>query len=312
MVTLPSLREIETFVTVAEVKSFTMAAERMHVSTSAISHRIHELEKRVGVSLLDRSSRMVRLTPEGRRYLRELQAGLKMLRGATEAIHPLPDHEKLVIAAVPIYSFTWLIPRLAGFMAEHPELRVEVLTWAKKKVPQADIYIGVENFDDDPDAVVISPIDVLPVCSVAYAREHKILAPQDLARVTLIEVLAHGREWDNWLQLVGIDPATITRRVIVESQTQAFEMVRAGVGVAFGVKEIAANQSGITAPFEQALQYPYVLVASSPGRWQRAPAQAFRQWLMQEHALTKGNRARARTAAASVCAVGGERSHAAP
>ena len=63
-----TLRQLRAFVLVAQTKQFTLAAERMHITQSALSTLIKELELRVEVQLLDRHTRMVELTEAGRGF----------------------------------------------------------------------------------------------------------------------------------------------------------------------------------------------------------------------------------------------------
>jgi len=74
-----NLRPIEIFVAVARYRSFSRAAERLHIAQSAVSIAVRRLERELGVVLLHRTSRSVELTPAGQRYLSQVQPALEQL-----------------------------------------------------------------------------------------------------------------------------------------------------------------------------------------------------------------------------------------
>jgi len=78
------MREFEAFVAVAEELHFGRAAARLHVTSSRVSQAVHQLERRVGVPLFERTSRRVRLTPAGERLLDEVRPALSRLADALD------------------------------------------------------------------------------------------------------------------------------------------------------------------------------------------------------------------------------------
>ena len=126
------LRQIEMLVRAVEAGSFTRAAAALRLTPSAISHGIAELEGRLRVRLFHRTTRQLRLTPEGEavyRRARGIVDGLDEMDGAAATpAHPEACLEGTlrVGAAIPI-SRCVVAPRIAPFLRRHPGLRVELL-----------------------------------------------------------------------------------------------------------------------------------------------------------------------------------------
>lgn len=123
-----SLKQLVTFVTVADCGGFRRAAEQLYRSQSAVSAQIRELEEALGVALFHRTTRRVSLTAEGerllsraRKALAELQAGVRELQDEVAL-----QHGRIVIGTTPTISSTRLPAIIAAFRARHPGIAVLV------------------------------------------------------------------------------------------------------------------------------------------------------------------------------------------
>lgn len=116
------------FLKLADTRQFTVAAERCHMTQSALSQMISRLEDRVGVKLFDRDSRTVTLTAEGRRLADSAR------RITAELDHALADLRDLAtlqtghvaLAVVPSLAVTWLPGVLRSFRLQHPGVRLQL------------------------------------------------------------------------------------------------------------------------------------------------------------------------------------------
>lgn len=119
---------LETFVWVAHLRSFTLAAERMHATQAAVSSRIASLERELGVKLFVREPRDVRLTPEGERALAHAE---RMLRCSKEFYRDVSGHESLRgtarIGVIDTISHTWLIDFIRRSRTTHPRINLELV-----------------------------------------------------------------------------------------------------------------------------------------------------------------------------------------
>src|ERR1700761_2058332 len=120
---------LSAFVAVAELSSFTGAAVRLQVSPSAVSQSIRALEQRLGVALLNRSTRSVSLTEAGARYLERIATPLRELHAAAEDLGGEAGRPAglLRLNVARVAYMTVLRPVISRFLAEHPEIDVEMV-----------------------------------------------------------------------------------------------------------------------------------------------------------------------------------------
>src|SRR6266568_5065760 len=116
------LSVLSAFLAVAEERSFTQAAKRLGVSTSAISHAMRGLEERFGVRLLARTTRSVAPTPAGEQLIARLRPALGDIRGAVDLITGLRDRPagRVRLVVSPIAATTVLAPKLGQFARDYP------------------------------------------------------------------------------------------------------------------------------------------------------------------------------------------------
>jgi DNA-binding transcriptional LysR family regulator len=122
------LDEMTAFVAIAEHGGFSKAARRLGMAVSTLSHRIRKLEERLGVRLLNRTTRSIALTAAGQKLLRELRPALLTLETAADIVGEFRDHltGHLRLTVAPPAANSIIAPALAGFLAQHPGISVEI------------------------------------------------------------------------------------------------------------------------------------------------------------------------------------------
>lgn len=164
------LTGLTAFVAVAEKKSFTAAASQLGISSSAVSHAVRDLEVRLGLRLLNRSTRSVSLTEAGERYFARVMPALRQLAEADEGLDELRDTAKGLLRinfSRPAYAAV-LAGRLSEFHRLHPEVQIELvvddtLTDIVAAGCDAGIRLG-ETLQKDMVAIPISPPLELVIC----------------------------------------------------------------------------------------------------------------------------------------------------
>ncbi|MCX5192585.1 transcriptional regulator CynR [Streptomyces sp. NBC_00249] len=140
------LRHLRYLLAVAEQHSFTRAAEELHISQPTLSQQIKQLERMVGVPLLDRGGRSVRLTDAGEAYAHHARRALRDLEAAERAVHDVADLSRghLRLALTPTFTAYLLGPLLAAFHEARPGIGVQV-----REAPQDRIESGLlaDEFD---------------------------------------------------------------------------------------------------------------------------------------------------------------------
>src|SRR6266436_3384969 len=113
---------------VAEKRSFRAAAAELRVTPSAVSQTVRSLEERVGVRLLQRTTRNVGVTEAGARFIARLRPALDEVQAAFDSLGDLRDRPAGSLRLTcPRFAFTSVLePRLSAFLGEYPDIRLEV------------------------------------------------------------------------------------------------------------------------------------------------------------------------------------------
>src|SRR5208283_2792637 len=123
------LNELHSFLAVARERSFTKAAAKLGASQSALSHTIRELEARLGVRLLTRTTRSVAPAEAGERLLRSLGPRFEEIEAELAALSELREKPagNIRITATDYAADTILWPKLTKFLRQYPDIRVEIM-----------------------------------------------------------------------------------------------------------------------------------------------------------------------------------------
>ena len=193
---LENFNDLAAFAAVAKERSFTRAATRLGVSTSALSQTIRNLEERLGLRLLSRTTRSVAPTEAGERLLRTLAPRFEEIESELAALTELREKPAgtIRITAGEHSAISVLQPALAKFLPEHPDIKVEIvvdygLTDIVAEGFDAGVRLG-EQIAKDMIAVRIGPdIRTAVVGSPAYFEHHpRPVAPQDLTAHNCINI----------------------------------------------------------------------------------------------------------------------------
>jgi DNA-binding transcriptional LysR family regulator len=124
-----SLDQLAAFVAVARERSFTAAAAKLNVSQSALSHTIRELERRLGVRVLTRTTRSVSPTEVGERVLRNIGPRLDEIESEVEAVLAFRDKPAgtIRITATEFAIDSLLLPKLTPVLKKYPDIKVEMI-----------------------------------------------------------------------------------------------------------------------------------------------------------------------------------------
>lgn len=201
---MDKFKAMNTFVGIVEAGSLTAAADRLGVSLAAVVRSLAALEESLGVRLLNRSTRRIALTEEGRDYLersRRLMADLADMENAVTARRTRPSG-RLVITAPVMFGRLHVAPVVTDFLAEHPEMSVELLL-VDRVLDLLDESIDLAlRIGALPDsglvAVPVGSTRRVTCASPGYiARHGRPMHPAELAGHAVIRLtgLGDGHEW---------------------------------------------------------------------------------------------------------------------
>jgi DNA-binding transcriptional LysR family regulator len=174
-----TLRQLRAFDAVAETGSFTAAAARLHLTQSALSVLVRELEREMGVQLFDRHTRRVLLSEAGRAFQPSVQRLLADLAGAVAGVTELRDQKRgLLRLAAPQLMACTLMPRvISAYRARHPDVEVRLIDTLPEHLldglasGEAELAVGQ---DVDVDAAAIER-------RTLFRDRHWLICPPDHA-----------------------------------------------------------------------------------------------------------------------------------
>jgi DNA-binding transcriptional LysR family regulator len=235
------------FIAVAEHRNFTRAATQLGISTASLSETIRALEENLGVRLLNRTTRSVAATLAGERLLERMRPLLAEFDAALDSINDYRDRPAgaLRIIVPPIVASSVIGPLLSRFLAEYPEIRIEIVVSNKHTDIVAERFdAGVrlgQRLDHDMIALRISGnLEHVVVASPDYlARNGKPEAPQDLLHHACIRYRFASGGLLPWKFIVGgkIAEPAVEGPLVVNEPTLAVAAAVGGVGVFYGPVE---------------------------------------------------------------------------
>jgi LysR family glycine cleavage system transcriptional activator len=278
------LNGIKAFEAAARSGSFAGAGAELNVSAAAVSRMVHLLEQRLGVALFERKANRLAMTSAGRAYQSGLTPIFDALASLTAQVTAPSSLRVLTIGVGPTFAMRWLIPRLADFRKQEPDIDVRITTGGAAAPFGEDWSCGIKLGDGEWPGLVAEPLfagDLLPVCAPRLAAQLK--RPGDLKGPSLLRVAHSPEDWPLWLKAAGVARVT-ARGPQFQYYGQALQAAVDGLGVAMGIRpyiddDLAAGR--LVAPF--ALTVPkgmrWYLVYRSFQTEQRDFA-AFRRWMM--------------------------------
>lgn len=233
------LHAMSVFVAVAEADSFAAAARRLNMSPPAVTRTIAALEEHVGVKLLTRTTRFVRATDAGLRYLDSARRILAEADEADEAaagVHASPRGQLTVTAPV-LFGSMHVMPGIVEFLSRYPEVSVNAVFLDRVvNLLEEGIDIGIrigELPDSTMRAIPVGSVRRVICASPDYlARHPELKAPQDLAGQTIISAspVSPVMEWHlgNARQPINV---RVQPRLCVTNNAAAIEAALMGFGV---------------------------------------------------------------------------------
>jgi DNA-binding transcriptional LysR family regulator len=236
------LLALQAFEAAMRLGSFKAAATALHLSPSAVSHRIRNLERALGDRLFTRAHRAVRPTRSGVTLAATTGRAFADLLRATAPAESVVGQRRLRLAVAPPFASAWLVPRIGGFMAAHPDVEVAIENLSRpvdlETEPfDAAIRVGDGNFPA-LTAIHLMEIGTTPVATKALARRLRLRQPADLAAATLIHVSTFPLAWPVWFGGAGVGGMKARHGMWVDSFGAALEAAEHGVGVALGLQPL--------------------------------------------------------------------------
>jgi len=284
---IPPLQALRALEAVARSGSLTRAADALNVTHGAISHQLKGLEDALGVRLVERAGRGVRLTDEGERFASRAKVALAELADAVRELteHRNPRHFR--VSVMPSFAARWLLPRIGHFVAAHRDIDLDVrasaalVDFRRDDVDAVVRYGGghypglvTEHLMDDGYFVACSP----GIEGGVPAR------PADLERYPLLR--SENEFWEPWFRAAGLDWDEPARGPKYEDASHLLQAAAEGQGVALARTSLIGNDLAngvLVSAFDISVPSPHHYFLVYPPRMADSPKlAAFRQWLKDE------------------------------
>lgn len=241
---LPPVHALSAFEAAARLSSFTLAADELCITPSALSHRIRLLEEFVGERLFLRDNRSISLSEFGRRYLDVVRAALRSLIDFPMPSRSARAQPRVKITVPPTFARYLLVPHLAQFTQAHPDISVELFL----SVPLYDLSLSESDVDIRfgagryPNMVTTKLFEepAFAVVSPRYLEQVGPLhAPADLKRATLLRSALEP--WQPWFEAAGLDWPEPSTGVRVDDLGLLLEAVKHGHGIGLSRQHFARD-----------------------------------------------------------------------
>lgn len=231
---------LQVFCKVAQLNSFAEAGRRLGLSSPAISKNIAELETHLGVRLINRTTRRMALTEEGRIYLEQVTQGLDILAEADQALYPVKIAPRgiLRVSAAMTVTLTWLSSAIPEFLSRYPDLSLDLhLDDRRVDIIHEGFDLAIRGSDNLEDSSLIArKLTVMPhvLCAApSYFLKYGIpetpskLKSHNCVRFSLSQ---HADIWE-FSKDQHVERIVIEGRYTVTSSFAVRDALRAGFGI---------------------------------------------------------------------------------
>jgi DNA-binding transcriptional LysR family regulator len=285
------------FEAAARLLSFTRAGEELHLTQSAVSRQMQELESQLGARLFERRHRALALTEAGQQFYAAAAQVLATMRAATDRLRAQSGRRALAGTTTHSFAALWLIPRLAGFTRAHPGVDVRISADTRVQDLERDgMDVAIRHGPASlagPNAERLFGERVFPVCNpkLLQDKSRPLKTPADLSRHVLLayddpDVRHPWLHWRSWLEVEGLSELKPAGRISFSGYEQIIAAAVAGHGVALGrtplLKDALASGE-LVAPFKRSADPARAYYAVvSPNAQSRPEVAAFTAWLKSE------------------------------
>lgn len=248
---MPNYVLLRAFEVAARLESFTLAAKELHLTQSAISHQIKELEDYFRKPLFLRKNRKVEPTAEGRRLLESLSRVFDVIEAACNEVTLAPSAQVLALHCSPSFAAKWLSPRLPEFIKANPDITIRLTSGAEPidllRNQEIDIAISYQFTHEGPGITSLSLGEekIVPLCAPELI-DNSIPIEELMSRLTLIESSLNLHTWERWFEVNHLKNPS-TRKMSFDRAALSVSAAVDGIGavlesVRFAERELSRGE----------------------------------------------------------------------
>jgi LysR family transcriptional regulator, glycine cleavage system transcriptional activator len=234
---LPPLNAVRAFAAAARHLSFTHAASELHVTHSAVSRQIKQLESHLGVALFERKTRQVLLTENGHRFHAQISVALEKISDATQLLIHAKPPRAVRINVRPTFAVRWLIPRLADFVEKHPSIEPQVITSTLLPVQATeDFDIAIRRSAAGwPAGMQVQAFledEVMLVGAPTLFAKNPVPDLPSLSSHSMLQAKSRIHDWERWKKHIDMPDLKLAGRLQFDHLHLVLQAAVDGLGVA--------------------------------------------------------------------------------
>ncbi|CDT91983.1 DNA-binding transcriptional regulator DsdC [Vibrio coralliirubri] len=294
------LSKLHTFEVAARHGSFSLAAQELSMTPSAVSHRINKLEREMDIQLFERAHRRITLTSEGKRIYAALSRTLNDLNQEILDVKKEEISGTFTIYSRPTFAQSWLVPRIANFKQRYPSITLKLLT-GNENISFQGHGIDIAIYFDDlfPDKLFCQAFmheSMTPVCTAQYAELHGLnQQPENLNRATLLHdnqawnYDSNHNEWEVWAQAHQLGTVHSSSNMEFDRSDLAILAAINNAGIAIGRYSVVSKyleDNTLIAPFnEPPVTCKQQYYFATPSEHQSPKVKMFIEWAFEQRDL---------------------------
>ncbi|MDH0304593.1 MULTISPECIES: LysR family transcriptional regulator [unclassified Pseudomonas] len=244
---VPSMTALQCFEAAARHLSFTRAAEELHLTQSAVSKQVAQLEEMLRHHLFLRIRRRLQLTPAGSLYLAEVNKILTQVDMSSRYVLSYGSQtEVLKVATQPSFGVRWLIPHLKGFGKRHPnihlDIRNEMEPFALLQGSADVVFFYGQGTWPGATCVELFGEEVVPVCAPELLQGRTLPDAGAVAALVLLQSTSRPQAWHEWFLEQGLHTDNSYHGPRFDTFYMALSAAQAGCGVALVPRYLVARE----------------------------------------------------------------------
>lgn len=227
------LNWLRTFSVAGKYLSFTLAAEELAMSQSAVSQQIQLLEHHLNQKLFYRANRSIRLTDAGRAFLPLVENTITQLNQGAAQIFAPHDEAIVEVSVNTAFAELWLAPRLQHFSAIYPQISIRQhgTNWASDyplSTSELEIRYGKGDWDDF-ECIPLFSQKLRPYCTPENAKQMR--EPADVNKLALLSIFGAPQGWNSWLEKAKLCDIPMQPMQYMDSYATAASIAVNGMGI---------------------------------------------------------------------------------
>lgn len=290
----PPLHLLRAFTATARLGNISTAAVSLHLTQSAVSKQLQELERWLGVPLFARVRRRLQLTPAGQRYESAVRNMICQLEAATlELMSSRGGAGVLHLSSLPTVFSKWLIPRLPQFQAAQPKIQLRFMPYTQGyDFSHSELDCALRYGDGEwPGACAdyIVGRELVLIAPLERKGQPRIHKPNDIGQFALLQHVSLPHAWADWCAAHGVTSVNPHAGPQLDQYHSLIRAVEAGMGVALVpacllADDIAAEHVSLplTGSYRTAAGY-YLCYPKAKATFE--PLVVFKEWLLAQAAV---------------------------